>query len=58
MVADHKTRKTYELTHKTVELIDRLAFDLGISRTGLVEMAIRAYAKLHPETVQTPQEHV
>ncbi len=57
MVVDHKRRKTFDLTHKTCEVIDQLAFHLGISRAGVVEMAIRAYAESHLKTEATPQEH-
>lgn len=50
--ADHKTSKTYELTDEAIKIIDRLAKKLGLPRNGIIEQAVRAYAKTYMWTTK------
>lgn len=45
-----KERQSFRLTHEAVELLRKQAEEQGISRTAIMEQAIRAYARRKEES--------
>lgn len=41
-----KSAKAFRLSDRAVSLIDRLADELGLSKTGVVELAVRRLAEI------------
>jgi hypothetical protein len=53
-MATDKTPSSYRLSNQARELIDRLADHLGVSKTDVIEMAVRLLARREFERVGEP----
>jgi hypothetical protein len=49
-------RKSYSLSHETVQAMDRIAKQLGISRSALVNVSVQALAVVHRESLAKEAE--